>query len=352
LVDQIDDLLLIIDRDSRILRLNRTCERWGLDRVEHIVGRKLSELFPGVDGESVVLDVWSRYETLGFPEHIVESEALDPRNNRILYVRLRRSDELLRTLDPEDRVRGPLALVTVRDTTELRRRQIEDERAARFDATRLVQRSVAHELGNPLAALKLTMELLGESVTDKNLESVETYGRRAQEVARRLEEIVERTLSQDGLAHVKPVPVDANVLLVRANQLFRGRMRQAGIRFEVNQLDQDVQVYADVVAASEVLNNLLENAMRATPAHGRVQIVAQPDPSGLTLGVRDTGHGIPEEEIASVLLPFETSKSQGLGLGIAYSAYLMKRMGGSLRIESEVGRGTEVLCRFSLAAAA
>jgi two-component system sensor histidine kinase BaeS len=98
----------------------------------------------------------------------------------------------------------------------------------------------------------------------------------------------------------------------------------------------------DPVRLREVLDNLVANALRYTPSGGRVSLSAQPGPErGVTLTVADTGAGIPPETLPHIFDRFYKSPdSRGTGLGLAIARNLVTAHGGTLTVESEVGRGT------------
>lgn len=344
--DSFDDLLLLVDADGRVVRGNRAVERWGLCDVRELPGRDVCELLRGPHGDSAVIElVWKRYTDLGYTSDFVEVEAFDASFQRRLHIRLRRCDDL----DPRmwtDTTRFPFALVNVGDTTELQRRRERDERVARFDATQLVLRGLAHEIGNPLAALRVTADLMRDRVEQLDADTARAYCERMSDAAQRMNAIVERALSDEGLARVNIAPVRVDRLLDRIESLFRDSMQSAGIEFSVVKPPAGLTILADGVAAEEVLSNALANASTATAAGGSISIDYVRRRDTVVIEVSDNGAGMAPDDLEMLLMPFESSKEGGLGLGAAYSAFLMRRMGGRMRVHSVVGEGTRVECSF------
>lgn len=109
------------------------------------------------------------------------------------------------------------------------------------------------------------------------------------------------------------------------------------------------KLWADELRIKQILLNLLSNAVKYTPAGGRISLAAAVDDDGrMVFTVADTGIGIAKEDMSRVLAPFEQVRdsqalaSEGTGLGVYLSRVLAQLHGGTLEIESEVGKGTVV----------
>jgi signal transduction histidine kinase len=108
-------------------------------------------------------------------------------------------------------------------------------------------------------------------------------------------------------------------------------------------------VYMDTQAIGRVLNNLISNALRHTPAGGEIHVHAWRTARGVELSVRDTGEGIPAQDIPHIFERFyrgDTSRSRnrstgGAGLGLAIAQGIVRAHGGDIRVESQVGKGTQ-----------
>jgi signal transduction histidine kinase len=105
----------------------------------------------------------------------------------------------------------------------------------------------------------------------------------------------------------------------------------------------DVELVAERDTLRRALINIIRNALQACTSGGEVTItVAAPSPSSRTIEVRDSGCGIPPEQLAQVLTPFYTTKEKGSGLGLALTHKILNQHGGRLELESAVGVGTTV----------
>ena len=121
-------------------------------------------------------------------------------------------------------------------------------------------------------------------------------------------------------------------------------MRRSGaaLRLEVGVVDGGAKLAASAEAVSEILSNLVVNALEATVRGGRVSVTGSANGDGFLFAVEDDGPGIPESVREKILQPFFTTKTQGTGLGLAIVARRVAEFGGKLDWESPVrdGRGT------------
>src|SRR5262249_45706036 len=109
---------------------------------------------------------------------------------------------------------------------------------------------------------------------------------------------------------------------------------------------------ADPDALREILTNLLDNAIRYTPAGGRITVAASRKDGGVALEVKDTGSGIPKVHLPRIFERFyraDPSRSRvagGTGLGLAIVKHLVEAHGGWVEAESDIGEGTNIICWF------
>ena len=107
-------------------------------------------------------------------------------------------------------------------------------------------------------------------------------------------------------------------------------------------------VYVDTHQIRQVLGNLVTNAYQAMPEGGDLSIRAQVEEGVVALSVADTGMGISEENMAKLFEPLFTTKAKGLGLGLMVVKNLVEANGGSIEVESEVGKGSTFTVRLPL----
>ena len=142
--------------------------------------------------------------------------------------------------------------------------------------------------------------------------------------------------------------LDLSQVIVETTSSIKAACTQRGVEIAHERSDQPLEVMADPRAIRQILKKILSNAVKFTPADGKIVISSQVLPEGVVLVVSDNGMGIAEADIRKVLVPFEhikqtyVSPQHGTGLGLAISKSLAEMQGGSLRIESTEGLGTTV----------
>jgi two-component system sensor histidine kinase ResE len=241
---------------------------------------------------------------------------------------------------------GPHAgtVITLRDVTEQRRL----ERARRD-----LVANVSHELKTPIAALKGFLELLeGDGVSERHRR--EFLVAMSQETAR-LERLVEEQLQlarlDAGALPLQREPVDLGDL---AREVVEPRVALAareGVTLSAHaHAGEPVEVDADPARVEQILLILLDNALRHTPAGGRVEVAVGREDGQATVAVRDTGEGIPPESQAFVFDRFyrgdASREGRSAGLGLAIARGLAAAHQGSIDLESAVGEGSTFTLRL------
>jgi len=214
------------------------------------------------------------------------------------------------------------------------------ERMARIGA---LAAGVAHTVRNPLQGLTSCLDLIrtgnGASAVDPELVELMSEGvQRIERVTRRLLRLAREDATALERTELRPVVDDA----LRFVECARGERR---VPLSVRG-GEGLEVRADPAKLSEALANLLDNAIAACTQAGEVQVEmgVQTSDGRAFVRVRDTGVGIAPEDLARVFDPFFTTKpiGEGTGLGLAISRRIVEDQGGTISVESALGRGTEV----------
>jgi two-component system sensor histidine kinase PilS (NtrC family) len=236
------------------------------------------------------------------------------------------------------------------DLTELRRMQVQVERAERLASIGRLAAGIAHEIRNPLASISGSVEMLRQipEVDDESRQLVDIAVREVD----RLNHLITELLDYARPHAEERSALDLGELAAEIGKAFEYEKREAPVKVEV-----DVQPGSTVEAAAgqmrQVLWNLIRNAADAMPEGGTVRIrtyrqaPASPTQGALTvLAVADTGVGIKREDIKHVFEPFYSTKRGGTGLGLATVARIVEDHRGHIEIESTPGQGTEIVLRF------
>jgi two-component system phosphate regulon sensor histidine kinase PhoR len=237
----------------------------------------------------------------------------------------------------------PGAVLVFHDVTELRRLE-----RMRQDFVA----NVSHELKTPLASIKAYTEtLLDWALHDESVNI--RFLRRIEEQADRLNQLILDLLSLSRLESGQEVyqhgPLALAAVLGSCVESHRGRAEAKGLVLELDfsPLDDETLVRADEEAVRQILDNLIDNAIKYTPEGGAVQVVCRDGVAGITVEVADTGIGIPRDDLPRVFERFyrvDKARSRelgGTGLGLAIVKHLVQSIGGQITVASRVGAGTQ-----------
>lgn len=202
---------------------------------------------------------------------------------------------------------------------------------------------VAHEVKNPLNAMAIHLELLRGHLPPDSAEARESLEVIRKEIAR-LDRVVQGFLRFVRPQELRPRPVDAAALFRDVTELVQAEAGQAGVRLEGITAPGTPPVMADRDLLQQALLNLIQNAIQAMPEGGAVTLRAAPTPEGaVEVRVEDQGVGIPEEDLDRVFRLYYTTRPDGSGIGLALVYRTIQMHGGTIRLESAVGRGTTVI---------
>jgi two-component system sensor histidine kinase HydH len=205
---------------------------------------------------------------------------------------------------------------------------------------------IAHEIRNPLSAIKTTVQALARRETEpKRLQLLQDVETEITRLAR-----VVGDLSDFGKPRTpEPETQSVRVVLRRLQPLLRAELEAHGVHLAL-QGDSDLQLWIDGDQLIQILLNVLLNAMQAMPGGGAVTVRAARDGAGHALiEVRDNGPGVDDATLAKLTDPFFTTRPKGMGLGLSISKQLAELNGCELRFASAPGEGLTVSLRVPLA---
>ena len=205
---------------------------------------------------------------------------------------------------------------------------------------------VAHELNTPLASIAGYAEELAE-IAKTDDEKMARYTGVIRSQTERCKGITQSLLNFARKSEIRIQPVDVNAVLEEAIEYlrFNKRVEKIEIRSELGEVPP---VQADPTQLLQVFLSVLVNAVDATEKGGEITVRSLVNGT-VRVTVRDTGCGIPRENLKKVFEPFYTTKGPGLGtgLGLSLSYGIIQQLGGEIELKSEVGKGTEVVLSFS-----
>jgi len=202
---------------------------------------------------------------------------------------------------------------------------------------------VAHELNNPVNNIMLTAHLLLEKYADySDSERQEMIGDLITQ-AERSRRIISHLLDFARESESRLEPLEVGELVRETVRLAANQIKLARAELEMDFPDHAPRVHGDRQQLSQVILNIILNALDALPEGGRIAIsLGQEEPHFLALKISDTGPGIPDHILPHIFDPFFTTKGpgQGTGLGLAVSQGIVARHGGEIQVSSTPGQGT------------
>ena len=216
--------------------------------------------------------------------------------------------------------------------------------------------SVAHDLRNPISALKLTTAAFPPGAplpSEVRLRrALEVVRRQAGKLERMLNDLLDTARIEAGEVEMRIERLDLRDLVRSALELFEGSSPQHRLVSEVPQ--SAVPVYCDPLRIEQVLANLISNAIKYSPAGGEVRVILRIANGEAVIQVTDQGIGIPERDRATIFEPFRRTGSlrsavAGAGLGLYVVRRLVEAHAGSVAVASMEGVGTIFTVRLPLA---
>jgi two-component system phosphate regulon sensor histidine kinase PhoR len=234
------------------------------------------------------------------------------------------------------------AVLVLHDTTDLRRlERLRQEFVA----------NVSHELKTPLSIIKMCAETLLDGAID-DLEHRGPFLEQVASQSNRLHALIldllslARIESGEELFDFQPLPVSEIVAACVERQRPRAEAKEQVLEIDPADDDESIVVWADEEAVEQILDNLLDNAVKYTPDGGRVSVRWRREGEQVCLEVSDTGIGIPEADLPRIFERFyrvDKARSRemgGTGLGLSIVKHLTQAMQGSVRAASQPGQGT------------
>jgi len=244
-----------------------------------------------------------------------------------------------------------LLLIVLSDITDEHASASKNIEEAQTSALTSLAASVAHELGNPLNALEIHLQLVERALKKEDLQSGEKIARNlkvAQGELKRLDQIIRNFLQALRPNAIELKPTDVMATLEEVLEVLREQFQGARIGIEVQLPHIIPMIHADADALKQVYFNLLKNAREAMNEGGTLNIVAKTSEESLEISFIDNGHGISAENLTHLFEPHRTTKAKGSGLGLMIAQKIMRGHGGSITVESQPKQGTTVKLIFPL----
>ena len=356
LFDTIHDGVVVVEESSKVLYFNKAAVvLLGLP-LDGVIGESVSRFIPGLDWESIIeRDREGKGETRTFEIEISYPE------DRFVEV-------VAAPIDGDSKGSSGVVLV-FHDATESRRETFEAIESERVQALTLLAASVAHEIGNPLHALHIHLQLFerelnklaskratnhdivvtelegADSPADRPkdsepIEKLRNYLQVSKGEITRLDLIVKEFLGAIRPVKPKLELQDVNLVAKETIGVLQPELDNRGLTVIKELCDRPAKALIDAGQIKQVLVNLIRNAMQAMTRDGVLTIRSNREQGGVAIEVEDTGVGISEEQISRIFEPFFTTKKKGTGLGLMIVHRIVDQHSGRIHVEAGKEGGT------------
>jgi len=316
-LEQMTDGVIIADAEGRVSYLNPAAGR--IFDVQAASGHRVVEVLR----QYQLVEAWKRCQ-----ENVeAQSETVELPNRR----------QFLQLFVLPDKQTGG-ALLLVQDLTRVRRLE-----TIRRDFIS----NISHELRTPLASLKALTETLRDGALEdpeaapRFLERMETEVDALTQMA---QELLDLSRIESGQVPLELTKVDPARLLHASAERMRTQVERAGLDFTIESVRDLPEIMADTTRLEQVLVNLIHNAVKFTSPGGEVTLSAAVEGTSVRFSIRDTGAGIPEEDLERIFERFykadRARSGGGTGLGLSISRHIVEAHGGRIWAASVEGKGS------------
>ena len=348
LFNAIEDGVLVLDEQGRVIYFNRAVTQllnWPPEGVE---GRPIADFLPELDWQGIL----AKKAEGGTRVARHEFEVSYPRP---MFLRLYAAP-----LDGESRGGSGMALI-LHDATEARQKTFEAIESERLHSLTLLAASVAHEIGNPLNALHIHLQLMSREVQKlrhpaaaagraragrasaveaaEAVLKIEHYLDVAKGEITRLDYIVTQFLQAIRPSAPKFADASLNEVVRETLELLRPELDNRRLSVQEKLARRLATARIDAGQIKQALVNLVKNAMQAMSPGGTLTIETGQNTEEVWVSVGDTGGGIAPDQVNLIFEPFYTTKKKGTGLGLMIVQRIVRQHGGHIELESRLGQG-------------
>jgi signal transduction histidine kinase len=229
-------------------------------------------------------------------------------------------------------------LVVINDITELKVLEARMRQSDRLAALGTLSAGLAHEIRNPLAAIKTFVQLLPKKISSETF--FDKFQVTVPRELNRINDLIESLLQLARPPKLEFRMTSLTDCLTQVTELYRDKLEAADITLEVHDEGPLTEFWADGEHLVRAFSNLVMNGKEAMPEGGKLTINARELEGGAQLQFTDTGVGMDEATREKIFNPFFTTKDRGTGLGLAMTHKIIEEHGGEIEVVSTPGTGT------------
>jgi PAS domain S-box-containing protein len=336
IVATIESGVIAVTAGGQVSMFNRAAERLTGKTADHIIGRSVESLEASLS-EPLLASLADGRPRTSLEVELGGANALRPVMCTTSPLR-----------DPDGGVLGAVAVFN--DLSALKELEVERRRAERLAYFEALTSGIAHEIKNPLVAIKTFTQLVPRRRDDANF--IEEFTRIVSREIERMERLLERLSALSRPGRRPQIPVDLRVPISDALELMQPALEEKQINIHITAEDSSYVVLGHHAELEQLFLNLMMNAHEATPPGGAIDIRITQDAERITVTLIDTGPGIAPDLTEQVFEPFFSTKHRGSGLGLAICTGIAQAHGARLRAGNRPGAGAAFSVEFPLASMA
>jgi len=320
--------LMTLDLQGRLVSANTATEAIFETTRQALEGRYFHDIWPQ---DSPVVRILKRCvaygETCRNQEVVLES--LGGRRRTLIF-----NVSFLR-----DAREAPIGiLLVVNDATEMKEMEAHIRQTDRLAALGTLSAGLAHEIRNPLSAIKTFVQLLPKKLSSAGF--LDKFHVTVPRELNRINDLIESLLELARPPKMKYAIIHPAELLRQVTDLYRDELEQANISLSIQEKARLPEIRVDSEHLVRAFSNLVKNAKQAMPEGGTLTITAETEDDMLCFRFTDTGIGMDHLTVENIFNPFFTTKDKGTGLGLAITHKIVQEHGGTILVSSTPGTGS------------
>jgi two-component system nitrogen regulation sensor histidine kinase GlnL len=329
IINSLKETIILFDKNTKITYINKSGEELFRKSSKDIIGKKFLHIFTGEKTISPLIKK-TIHEGRSFRGRSVSLNIGHPIN----------TDFSLSPYFIQAGIDG--AILSISENINITDREDYDYD---FDSAVYLLGTIAHEIKNPLGGIKGAAQLM------RDITQGESIDEHISLIIRETDRL--NSILQDYLTICKKPsfhPVNIHEVMEKALAIMSIQIRDAGSTVRRMYDPSLPQIDGDEAKLLQVFLNIIKNSVESMKKDGRIEITTSPSKESfldhgkikrwVLISIKDSGKGIPEEDIKKIFLPFYTKKKSGTGIGLALSKKVIKDHGGFIKVKSQINKGT------------
>ncbi|MDP8236231.1 MAG: PAS domain S-box protein [Candidatus Erginobacter occultus] len=332
--------IISTDRKGKIVSINKAGEKMFGYSARELLGKNISILHSEANLKSVLKDIVEKAEQ-GIPW---QEELIDRRKDGTMFPIWLSTSYLF---DASGEKRGAVSII--QDITHRKAMEKSILESTRWKTVAEMAAGVAHEIRNPLSSIVTSLKLLEDARDEANAEEYLLLTGVMKKETARLNKIVDEFLRFARPQVPTLTPGDLNALVLEVAEMVElDKQFSRGIAFRLSLAPESPPVCFDADQITQVLWNLLFNAIQATSDPGEILISTRIEGELFALSIKDSGQGIERDALERIFEPFFSTRQKGTGLGLAIVKRIIDTHNAKIQVKSEPGQGTEFTLLFPI----